>query len=153
MNTLPSNPLRRHIVRALFGGSVFFGVLAWNLVHTLRARRDELIFSVHAPRADPIRLSSLEMLNVDPQRRIWYFPRRYLDRYWSDPHFFAAGATFTVEFRGVVLLRGRVTHALDATRVSQPTLRVLQLRTGPGPSPLLAGDLGFAFALSDGSPS
>ena len=147
----PSTPYqpRRRFLRAIFGNSLFFGLLAWNLIRALRLRHDTLSFIVRPPRADPDFLYTTELLHVDWVRQVWYWPRHCIERYWSDPHYFPAGAEFTAEFRGVVLFRGRITHALDAARADGITLRVLQLRSGPASGPLLSGNLGFAFALTD----
>jgi hypothetical protein len=153
---LPSHPIttaspsRRRALRTLIGGALLLGAASTGLYFALRRRiRDELVFVVRPPRSSPLRLRSGELRSVDWPRQVWHWPRERLDEYWSDPNFFPAGAPFAVEFRGAELFRGRVAAAVDARAPAVITLRVLQLRSGPGPSPLLAGDLGFAFALAD----
>lgn len=138
------------MLRTLGGGALLLGAASAGLFFALRRRlRDELVFVVHTSHARPLRLASSELLSVDWPRQVWHWPRRYLDEYWRDPKFFPAGAPFSAEFRGAELFRGRIANAVDARAAQSNTLRVLQLRSGPGPGALLSGDLGFAFALSD----
>ncbi|MCX6017372.1 MAG: hypothetical protein NTZ50_02535 [Chloroflexi bacterium] len=145
---------RRDFLRRILGSSLFFGLIAANIAIALKQAQSHLSFTVGPASGSTwlfsrSRLYTTELLGVDWQRQIWYWPRDYLNYYWNNPRFFTTDATFRAEFHGVALCEGRVAPAIESTRVRQPTLRVLQLRSGPAQDPLLAGASGFAFTLLD----